>query len=98
MKDIPHREFRTWVAWRRDQLNNPSRSDYYMMQIAGYVAHVMSKKRWSIKDFVIKFGERGTSRHLSTEQRTEQSKSVWRARLEKDKSLRSKRGKSKKGS
>ena len=84
MQTITHREFRTWVAWNRDQLNNPSRSDYYLMQIAGYVAHVMSGKRWSLKDFVVKFK---TDRlpQITREEQTKMAKSVWSARLGRNK-------------
>ncbi len=55
MESITHREFRTWQAWRKEQLNNPDRHDYYLMQIACYVKHVMSKKSWDVKDMSIDF-------------------------------------------
>jgi len=80
MQSISHREFRTWVAWRQDQLNNPDRTDYYLMQIAGYVSHVMSGKRWSPKDFMIKF-QTGQKPQMTPEQKTEAAKASWRTRL-----------------
>lgn len=55
MGRISHREFRTWVAWKKDQFNNPSRIDFYLMQIAGHIAHVMGKKSWSPSDYKILF-------------------------------------------
>lgn len=55
MGRISHREFRTWQAWKKDQFNNPSRSDYYLMRIAGLIEHVMSKKGWKLSDYKIPF-------------------------------------------
>lgn len=78
MRAISHREFRTWVAWRKDQLNNPSRSDYYLMRIAGEIHHVMSKKSWNIKNFKISIG---LPTKKKIEQQTQASKSRWRQRL-----------------
>lgn len=38
MRELTYREYRTWLTWLDEQWNNPSRSDYYMMQIAQAVA------------------------------------------------------------
>lgn len=80
MRAISHREFRTWIAWRKDQLNNPSRSDYYLMRIAGEIHYVMSKKNWSIKNFKIPF-QTGPPTRTEINQQTQTSKSNWRQRL-----------------
>lgn len=80
MGRFTHREFRTWVAWKKDQLNNPSRSDYYLMRIAGEIHHVMSKKAWNVKRFMIKF-KIGPSSRSEIEQETQKSKSLWNKRL-----------------
>ena len=57
MSRISHREFRTWLAWKRDQLNAPSRSDQYIMQATGHIAHVMSNERWKVSDYKLEFSE-----------------------------------------
>lgn len=62
MSRISHREFRTWLAWRKDALNKPSRSDYYLMKLMGFVEHVMSSKAWDLKQYQIKFLTDGSVR------------------------------------
>lgn len=84
MRVISHREFRTWVAWKDDQWNNPTRGDYYLMQIAGYIAHVLSKSTsWNIKKFKIPF-KVGKPSMGDVAQQTEASKAVWRARANRE--------------
>ena len=80
MERISHREFRTWQAWKRDQWNNPSRTDYYLMQIAGCVKHVLSKRKWSIGSMKIPF--KAAKQHKpSADEVTRQAKARWFARL-----------------
>lgn len=37
-----HRQYLTWMAWLDEQWNSPSRTDYYLIQIAYLVGCVMS--------------------------------------------------------
>lgn len=67
MSRISHREFRSWLAWRKDQLNSPSRSDQYLMQIAGEVRHVLDGKKWNVSDFMLTFSK--TNPHSPAEAR-----------------------------
>lgn len=55
MSRIPHPEYRAWLAWKRDQLDCPDRSDQYLMQIAGEIHYVMGNKKWSPSEFRLKF-------------------------------------------
>ena len=76
MSMITHREFRTWQAWRKDQLNNPDRHDYYLMQIAGYIKYIMSNKSWNVKDFKIPFSSGEETQEIK-KRKLEQSKRRW---------------------
>lgn len=37
---VSHREHEVWVAWLEMDMDNPSRSDYYLMQIASEIVKV----------------------------------------------------------
>ena len=77
---MSHREYRTRMAYLEDQLNEPDRSDYYLMQIAGHVAHVMSKKRWKLDDFKVRFKTQRSKSGRTVEEITASSKAVWALR------------------
>ena len=81
MQSITHREFKTWIAWLDDQWNKPSKSDYYLMQIAGYVSHVLSKKSWKLDTYKVNFqvGDQKQSKD-DIGRKTEAAKARWRAR------------------
>jgi len=44
-----YREYRTWMIWLEEQWNEPSRTDYYLMQIAREVATVLMKNSDTVK-------------------------------------------------
>jgi len=52
---VSHREHRTWVEWLDLQWNKPGRLEWYLMQIAFFIAQSASRERLSIKDFKIPF-------------------------------------------
>ena len=56
---VTNREYLTWQAWFSDEMNRPSRSDYYLMQIACEVARVLAKDPRKIqqKHFLLEFSE-----------------------------------------
>lgn len=56
---MTHRQFEVWSTWLNMENNQPSRSDYYAMQIAFYVARSAAKHPNSInfKSFKLKFNE-----------------------------------------
>lgn len=37
MKTKTNREYRTWMRWLENEDNNPSRSDWYLMQVAAEI-------------------------------------------------------------
>jgi hypothetical protein len=49
LRRVTHREYRLWTAWFNRQWDRPSRSDYYLMQIATEVRRVLSTKPQTIK-------------------------------------------------
>lgn len=57
MRKITHREFLGWLYWLESQWNEPSRSDYYLMQVAAEVRRVLRKNPSKIKTehLLIKF-------------------------------------------
>lgn len=59
IKSHTHRQLKEQVAWLDDQLNVPSRSDFYMMQVADEVHYVLGKrpKKAKVSDFFIDVAE-----------------------------------------
>jgi len=76
---MTNREYRTWVAYLDQELDHPSRTDHYLMQLTGYVSHIMSKKSWQPGDFKLKF-KSPQDAEKSLEQRVEADKARWRTR------------------
>lgn len=51
-----HREYITWMDFFDEELNNPDRSDYYMMKLTRTVEHIMSSKLLPpLEDYKIPF-------------------------------------------
>jgi hypothetical protein len=46
---MTYRQFKVWQAWLREEWNTPTRSDYYLMEIACEVRRVLSSKPGNIK-------------------------------------------------
>lgn len=83
MTETTSSEFVDWVTFRRMDMNNPSRIDYYLAQIAAearrtYVKHPNKVK---VTDFLLKFTpKKDANKPLTAEevqQRAQTSKSVW---------------------
>lgn len=83
MSTTTHREFLTWCAWFDKEWNQPSRSDWYLMQIAKEVFCVLRKDRKSITadKFKIEFKQvkPKSDSSLSKEVKTNWAKSAWMA-------------------
>lgn len=76
---LTHRQYLTLQAWRQDELNRPSRADYYAMR----VAQAMAGGR--LDDYRVEFQEPVQEanlpvRELTEEQRIEASKRRWLGR------------------
>ena len=85
MEKTTHRQYRLWTYWLRQELNHPSRSDNYLMQIACEVRRVLHKQpaRVQLDHFVLEFKPK--TKPVMTEEQTveaekravKQSKSRW---------------------
>lgn len=79
---VRHREYLAWMAKFRDEWNEPSRSDYYLMQIAAAVIRMkkggLDKLRipFQFKDAAAKDGPK-----MTAETATEIAKARWSTRL-----------------
>lgn len=81
---VTYRQYKAWMSWLDDQWNSPDRHDFYLMQIAAEVRrpNVKTPSRVQMKDFVVKFEERGSKRKLSQAQKdlmNRLNKSKWLA-------------------
>lgn len=67
------------MRYFKEELNQPSRSDHYLMQIAQEVKRVLSKKpsKIKLKDFTLTFGKTQEKPSLTKEEKTVESKSYW---------------------
>jgi len=75
-----HREYRLRLEWLAAQNNEPSRSDFYLMQIAAEVRRVLHKTPNSVKtdDFQLKFSAVEESiTETNAKQRANKSKSFF---------------------
>jgi|TARA_R110000824_G_scaffold89320_1_gene219036 hypothetical protein len=79
MERVSHREYKIWMRHFKEELNQPSRSDHYLMQIAQEVKRVLSKRPTKIKmkDFFLTFGNPEKKKTLTLEEKTKESKSFW---------------------
>jgi hypothetical protein len=70
------------MAWLDEQMNVPSLTDQYLMQIAAEVRRVLSKKPKKIKveHFLLKFVKRG-DRMRAKERRIKESDMIWLAAM-----------------
>lgn len=65
------------------ELNQPSRSDLYLAQIAAEVRRtaVRTPSRVKIKDMVLKMDLPSEAKYETAEQYSQRAKNIWRARL-----------------
>jgi hypothetical protein len=80
---VSYREFRTHIAWYQLQLNHPSRSDYYVMQLTDRVDNVLNTKPRTIdlNKYQIKFDVGDFKPKRLTDSMLKMAKSMWRSRL-----------------
>lgn len=55
MQKVSHRDYKTWLAWEREQWNEPSRTDHYLMQIAQAVYATKSRTAMALDRFKVPF-------------------------------------------
>lgn len=81
---LTHREHRTWLAWLRLDMNCPSRSDYYLMQIDFDLrrANVENPKKVLFEDSQLKFNQPvERPKQLTREEAAALSKAQWLGRM-----------------
>lgn len=73
------RQFLCWQIWCREQLNEPDRHDYYLMQVACEVARVLAKdpEKLQTEKFRLRFGTQAPTQETAVAH----SKRVWAAVL-----------------
>lgn len=82
-REHTYQDYLAWQQYLDEQYNEPSRTDYYLMQIACVLVNLFSgknAKRLSIGDFLLKLRWKPKRRKPTTmtlEQRTAQSKAAW---------------------
>lgn len=79
---MTHRQFRVWQLWRLEERNYPSRSDYYLMQIAAEVRrpNVKNPRKVSSDHFRLRFSSRVVKKTVSKEEMKSKiaaSKAAW---------------------
>jgi hypothetical protein len=80
MREHTERELRVWLCWLdiEEYETPPSRTDYYLAQVAASVARVLSRRPQDIKveHFLLKF-RAGPQKPVSPEQALAWSKAKW---------------------
>ena len=84
LTEMTHREFLMWLWFFEDDLENPSKTEQYLMQIAAEIraGNVKNPRSVKMKDFHLRF-KKPKPEQLSTtrEQQAGLSKAMWRSRL-----------------
>lgn len=76
MAETTHREFQVWQAHFEEELDRPSRSDLYVMQLTAVVAGLF-KEGVKPSDYRLRFGPDPAAEPLSDEEAMARSKAAW---------------------
>lgn len=83
--EVSWREYLSWLAYFEQEWDRPSRTDYYLMQIALEVARMMAGKkkgRFKLNQFLLKFGTHERRRgKVDPIAAAKKAKALWAARL-----------------
>ena len=79
MHEITHREYLMWMQWLDEELERPTKSDHYLMQIAQQVARLFKKQpgRIQLKHFKLSFRKKQRATTTSKKEAATQSKARW---------------------
>jgi hypothetical protein len=79
MRSMTQREYEARMAWLDEELNNPSRTDWYLMQIAAEVRKSVVKDPSSVKlpSMKLKSSSPEPAKPITREEATARSKSRW---------------------
>ena len=87
-QELTHREFLALDKYLREEWNEPSRSDWYLMQVAAEIRAIgqsfsKTPKPVRLQDLKIEFKEerRKEKKPLTKEERAKIAKAIWMARL-----------------
>ncbi len=82
LAEMTHREFLMWLWFFEDDLENPSKTEQYLMQIAAEIraGNVKNPRSVKMKDFHLRF-DKPKPTSTTQERQAGISKAVWRARL-----------------
>jgi len=81
MKKHTHREYLMWIRYLDKEWNQPSRTDYYLMQIAAKIQGLFSKNSTSIKiaNFLLPFKRQKPKKPPTQKELVAQSKARWKS-------------------
>jgi hypothetical protein len=85
MERMSHREYKMRLAWETEQWQKPSRTDFYLMQIAQLLSRLPGgQKVANLNRFKLLFSEVGSSETLEQkQQRANDSMAAWGSILRK---------------
>ena len=81
IRRVSYREYLGWMERFKEEWNSPSRTDYYLMQIAMVL---LGTKKGKVDDLKIPFKFKSETHHdvtMTAEQATAMAKARWHARL-----------------
>jgi len=88
MRQTTDRQYRLWIAWLNEQINEPSREDYYLMQVSHSIHQLIASQSRNgrapaLEKFKLKFGRDDSQRTPQTaEEATRRSQAAWGAMLD----------------
>lgn len=86
LSKVSYVEYRMWMVRRQQEFDEPSRTDYYLMNIAYEIRYVLRKRipGSSLKDFLLRFSKKPLAKQTpkDIETATALAKSRWRSKLQ----------------
>ena len=91
MEKFTHRQYMDWLAWFEQELNNPDRTDHYLMQIAYEVkwGNVKDGKSLKLDHFKLPFKRvkaksvaPSAKRKETKQEATARAKAIWMMRMD----------------
>lgn len=84
-REMSHREYLMWIMFLGEELDNPNKTEQYLMQIALEIrsGEVKNPRKLKLSDFKLVYDNKKDmpESKLTKQQRTAISKATWRSRL-----------------
>jgi len=77
MQSLTQREFEARLTWIESDLNNPSRDDWYSMQVAAEIRKLRIKKEVNLTDLKLVTSKPEVPKSLPSKEEISLSKSKW---------------------